>query len=431
MRILMPFLGSRGDVQPGLALATELATYGHEIDFGAPPNLLDFARRAGFDAFAAGPDTAALLESELVTEGITSRHPIRLIRSLVELNTLGWQDLSGVLAERASAADAVVTCLVGQEVGYAVAEKHRIPAVAVHYFPVRPTQAVPLLDTSPLPGPVAHLADRVAWSATRWGWRAITRDGENAMRRGLGLDAAYGPIGDRMAARGWPEIQAIDPALFPGLEQDWGSQRPLCGFLDLPENVRAAVDPGGRDPVLEEWLVAGPPPVYWGFGSMRLPDPAATADLIEQVSEQLGIRSLVSAGWSSYPRASGPQGDLFYTGSVDHAVILPRCAVAVHHGGAGTTAATVRAGIPSVVATFGTADQPVWGRMLRARGVGATMPFARLNATFLREELARLHEPTAQMAAKVLAQQLIPAAVSSKRAAGIIAAVMDAAHRVS
>ena len=431
MRILMPFLGSRGDVQPGIALAAELVAQGHDVDFGAPPNLQDFARRAGFDAFAAGPDTGALLESELVTDGITSRNPVRLVRSLTELNTLGWQELSQVLDDRASRADVIVTCLVGQEVGYAVAEKHRIPAVAVHYFPVRPNRAVPLLDTSVLPHGLAKVADRAAWSATRWGWRAITRSGENAMRATLGLDAAYGPIGDRMAARGWPEIQAIDPALFPGLQQDWGSQRPLTGFFDLPESIRAAVDSSGHDIDLDRWLADGPPPVYWGFGSMRLPDPATTADLVETVTQTLGIRSLVSAGWSKYPRTEGANGNVFYTGAVDHAAVLPRCVVAVHHGGAGTTAATLRAGIPSVVATFGTADQPVWGRMLQARGVGAATAFARLDETFLREALTRLASADAQAKAKSLAVQLISASDSVKRAAGVVVRVSESVHRFS
>lgn len=249
MRILMPFLGSRGDVQPGIALAAELVAQGHDVEFGAPPNLVDFVRRAGLEAFAAGPDTAALLDSELVTHGITSRNPVRLVRSLARLNTLGWQDLSQVLDERAAGADIIVTCLVGQEVAYAVAEKHRIPVVAVHYFPVRPNRVASLLDTSALPVPVAHAVDRAAWSATRWGWRSITRAGENSMRRSLGLGSAYGPIGDRMVSRGWPEIQAVDPVLFPGLEAQWGSQRPITGFLDLGERMSVAqLIPAGRMP---------------------------------------------------------------------------------------------------------------------------------------------------------------------------------------
>lgn len=432
MRVLMPFLGSRGDVQPGLALAVRLRDEGHDVVFGAPPNLAGLVRRAGFEPFAVGIDTHDLLGSELVQDGITSRNPVRLVRSLVELNTLGWQEISADLDQRAADADVLVSCLVGQEVVAAAAERHRIPLVAVHYFPVRPNRAIGLLDTAGLPGPLQGAVDRATWAATRWGWRGITRAAEDGIRRDLGLGDAHGPIGDRMLANGWPELQAVDTLLFPGLSVEWGAQRPVIGFLDLDEATRALTDPSGADDKLETWLAAGDPPVHWGFGSMRLADPAATADLIQEVTEALGLRSLISAGWSAFPVDEGVHGRCYFTGPVDHRSVLPRCAVSVHHGGAGTTAAALRAGIPSVVASFGTADQPVWGRLLRDLGVGATIPVKRLDREFLLDVLPNLLGQEAQRKAKSVAAQLITPQQSVGEAARMVEQVAAAErHRSS
>ena len=162
------------------------------------------------------------------------------------------------------------------------------------------------------------------------------------------------------------------------------------------------------DPDLDAWLAAGSPPVYWGFGSMPVADPRATLELVRAVSRQLGVRSLVCAGWSEFAADADPQVRVF--GAVDHRTVFPRCAAAVHHGGAGTTAAALRAGTPSLVAWFG-ADQQLWGRRLADLGVGEVVRFRELDTAGSGAALTRLTTPAVRArAAEVRTQLIDPAA---------------------
>ncbi|WP_265443088.1 glycosyltransferase [Flexivirga meconopsidis] len=412
MRILMPFLGSRGDVQPGIALALELRGRGHDVQLGVPPNLRDLAQRAGIEAITTGPDSAALLESDLVQRRIKSADPRVRWRGLSELGTIGWSQLARDLDEQAAGSDVVVSCFLGQEVARALAEKHGIAQAAVHYYPIRRSESVRLLPDPPV---AADLAHRATWWLADRSWRLMTRRGEDAMRAQLGLAPSRVSVADRMASSGSLEMQAIDPLLFPELAAEWGDLRPLVGFLDLPPQARAALDPG-TDTELDAWLCEKPT-VYWGFGSMPVRDPQATVALVREVSHRLSCRALVTAGWSSFDVAA--DDDVRIVPSVDHHRVLPRCVAAVHHGGAGTTAAALRAGIPALVAWFN-ADQPLWGRRLAALGVGDLTRFLDLTADGCAASLSVLVSDPVRGRATELANRMIAPLTAVQRAADLV-----------
>lgn len=166
------------------------------------------------------------------------------------------------------------------------------------------------------------------------------------------------------------QIQAYDPIFFPGLAEEWGPTKPLVGFLDLPTGTR---DRLGEDlsshRALSAWLDAGPPPVYLGFGSVTASDPDTLVDMIADVCRQEGRRALISVGGSTREITTD---DVLTQGAVDHPAVLPRCAAAVHHGGAGTTAASMRAGLPTMICWRG-ADQACWGERLARLGAGTSV----------------------------------------------------------
>ena len=402
----MPFLGSRGDVQPGIALAVELSRRGHEVILGVPPNLLDLAKRAGVDAVAVGPDSQWLLESELVQVRAKSANPITRVRALAELGTYGWRQLAADLDPIASEADVIVTSFLGQEVARALADKHGMAQVAVHFCPIRPARSVSLVQLPPLG---AAAANQLVWAGLDRSWRAMTVGGEDRMRADLGLTPSCGSLVARMTAAAALEVQAIDPLLFPGLPAEWGSRRPLVGFVDADEQTLGAM--AGADTALDTWFGAGPPPIYWGFGSMPVSDPKATLDLVATVTARLGTRSLVCAGWSEFDLGDDTQVRVVPT--VSHRAVLPRCAVSVHHGGAGTIAAALRAGTPSLVAWFG-ADQHFWGRRVAALGVGLVTSFADLDVDGATAALRALMAPDVQARTAEVKEELIgPAAATA------------------
>ncbi|MGB2950314.1 MAG: glycosyltransferase [Rhodococcus sp. (in: high G+C Gram-positive bacteria)] len=195
MKIVLPFTGSRGDVQPGLALAVELAGRGHSIEFGAPPNLVPFAAAAtastdGITVVPFGPDTKALLESELVRTRIKARNPRTRLAALAELANFGWDEMTQQLSKMAVGADAVITGTLGQEMAFNTAEAMGVPFIALHYCPIRLNGSMSVIPGRQLPAAV----NRATWrllETTRW--RSMKKR-ENQQRHDLGLRAATAPF---------------------------------------------------------------------------------------------------------------------------------------------------------------------------------------------------------------------------------------------
>jgi ABC-2 type transport system ATP-binding protein len=335
-----------------------------------------------------------------------SANPLIRIKALAELGTYGWRELALELDSAAAQADVIVTSFLAEEVARALADKHGLAQVAVHFCPIRPARSVSLM---PMPPVGAATANQLLWAGLDRGWRAMTKVGEDRMRAELGLAPSTASLARRMAATGALEVQAIDPLLFPELAAEWGTRRPLVGFVDLDDPVLSAI-PGG-DPSIDSWLDAGPAPIYWGFGSMPVRDPGATLELVSAVSALLGARSLVCAGWSEFDPPDDQQ--VRVVPSISHRAVLPRCAVTVHHGGAGTTAAALRAGTPSLVAWFG-ADQQFWGRRLMALGVASVTRFADLQANAVAADLRRLmRADVCERAAEARDRLIKPAAATA------------------
>lgn len=420
------FQGSRGDVEPGVALAEELVRRGRTVRVAVPPNVVDDVRRRlssapTVEVSACGPDTARTLASTVATREIKSRNPFRRLRAATALATEDGIRTRRDLLHVADGSDVVIGSNVGQEAALDVAERLGVPYVPVHLCPVRPTRAVsfpPLPDRVPGPLRLAgwHALDRALWRAAR--------ATEAAHRRDLGLPPASSSVARRLRRLGTTEIQAYDRALFPTLPDEWGARRPLVGFL------RPTGDPAGLDPQLEAWLSDGPAPVYVGFGSMTVPDgPAVVGTILDELGHR-GHRVLVAGGWSGLGAAEGSRSGhgsadgVRWVDQVDHRALLPRCAAVVHHGGAGTLAAGLRAGCPTLVCSVG-ADQPLWGSRVTALGAGASMPVRSAHGAALGRALDRvLHADTRRRAAAV-ARELAPPDVAVRAAADALERATD------
>lgn len=423
MKFVLPFTGSRGDVQPGVALALELSARGHGVTLGAPPNLFEFASRAAssahhIDVVPFGPDTGVLLESELVRTRAKSKNPRTRLAALAELANYGWEEMTEELASMAVGADAVVAGTLGQEMAFNIAEARSIAFAALHYCPVRANGSMSLLPGRNVPSPVNRAA---WWLIESMRWRSMRRR-ENSQRRALGLPAAMSPLPVRVTDYGGVEIQAYDSILFPGLKEEWSATRPFVGFLNLPKSVTTVPD---DDSELTEWILGGSSPVYFGFGSMPVRDPSALVEAVTQACARHGVRALISSGWSVLPRKLVTGSDVAVVGHVDHGTVLPRCRAAVHHGGAGTTAAGLRAALPTMVCWF-SADQPFWGAALTNHGAGTSIGFTRLNEDSLASGLSVLLSGEAARCARTLADAMTPPETAIHRAADI---VVDAARK--
>ncbi len=195
-----------------------------------------------------------------------------------------------------------------------------------------------------------------------------------ARRDLLGLPAAplRGPF-NADCLQQTPVLYGYSPAVFPK-PPDWDADTHVTGywFLDPAEDWSPPA-------ALIEFLQAGPLPVYVGFGSMSSRRPEQTADLVLQALAQARQRAIILAGWGGLQMAELPDSVLMVD-SVPFSWLFPRVAAVIHHGGAGTTSAGLRAGVPSIVVPF-FGDQPFWGRRVAELGVGpAPIPRRRLTA---------------------------------------------------
>ncbi len=409
MKIALVTSGTRGDVQPLVVLGVELTRRGHDVTLGVPPNLVDMGTRCGLRTGSFGPDTLAFMESPAGQRWLSAGDANSFMNEMMEISRSVIVDTMRELQELTEGAELIVGGLLAEDLALPSAESLGVPYASFHSAPYRRTRAFPqlLVTTRQLPGPLNRatgaLFDRVWWK----GVAAETA----GFREQLGLPPDRTPTAKKLARDGALELQAYSPELLPAL-RDYGPHRPLIGLpVPDPELRRKLGDPS-LDGRLEDWLGAGSAPVYVGMGSMPIADPARTLAMVTEVTGRLGLRAVVSAGWSRLTESEGTD-EVLVVGAVDHDSLLPRCRAAVHHGGIGTTTAGLSAGLPTLICSV-FADQPFWGTQLKRLGVGAHLRFANLDADGFEAGLRTLLQEPTVAAAQALGQRLRaePAAVT-------------------
>ena len=399
--------GTRGDVEPCETVALELRRRGHDVRLAVPPNLVSFVASAGAGcALAYGVDSQKQLEADLFKDFWKLQNPAKALRRGREYIAQGWPEMTATLRDMTSDADLILTGTTYEEVAANVAAYRGIPLAALHYFPFRAnSQLVPV----PVPRPVLD----AGFAIGEWVHWRILKEPEDAQRRALGLPPSRSRAIRRLLDAGALEIQAYDDVLFPGLAAEWRGVRPLVGAISLQ------LPTPGDDEVVE-WIGSGTPPIYFGFGSMPVESPAHAIATISTVCADLGERALISTGvWDlgNLPARDGVK----LVGAVNHARVFPSCRAVVHHGGAGTTAAGVRAGVPTVVLWVG-ADQPVWARQIEHLKLGVAQRFSKLTPEWLATSLRRVLTIEYANRARSAAGRMTTAAHSTAAAADLLEA---------
>ncbi len=416
MKFALASFGTRGDVEPCAAIGRELLRRGHDVHLAVPPNLVGLVEAAGLAAVPYGPDSLSLWDPDFIRNFWTNffrslwtiRGPIRLVRERWEPANRYWREVSTTLMSLADGADLLVTGLLYQDLAFNVAEYHDIPLATLHFAPVRATgQLLPFL-----PAPLVRSAVTVSdWFCWRIGW---TNKAEDAQRRELGLQKATGPAPQRIAERGSLEIQAYDEMCFPGLAAEWAKwngQRPFVGALTMEL-------PTDADEEVASWIDEGIPPIYFGFGSLPVESPADTLAMISAACAQLGERALVCSGGTDFSELPHFE-HIKVVGAVNHAATFPACRAVVHHGGAGTTAASLRAGVPTLI-LWREGDQPSWGARVKLLKVGTARRFSSTTRESLVADLRRILAPQYITRAREVATRMAKRAESVGRAADLL-----------
>ncbi|MGA8332847.1 MAG: glycosyltransferase [Mycobacterium sp.] len=406
MKYALSIHGSRGDVEPFAAVGLELLRRGHEVRMAVPPNMLDFVGSVGLDAVAYGPSSEAVNEEDFVRNFWNISTPVKIVRAAKHYLGEIWSEMGTTLASLADGTDLLLTGMVQQGLAINVAEYHRIPLVELHCFPVRVNSQILPVFPSPLV--------RSGISALWWAHWRMTKKTEDAQRRKLGLPNSIGSSTQRIMERGSLEIQAYDELFFPGLANEWAQwsdQRPFVGALTM--NL-----PTDADDEISSWCAAGTPPIYFGFGSMPVKSFSATVDMIGTVCAELGERALIYTGANDGAELRRPD-HVMIAGAMNHATIFPLCRAVVHHGGAGTTAAGMRAGVPTLV-LWVTADQPIWAAQVKRLRVGSARRISSTTKDTLVAELRRILSPRYVARARDIASQMTAPTESATATADLL-----------
>jgi vancomycin aglycone glucosyltransferase len=374
MRILLVSHGTRGDVQPIVALAVALRARGHLIQLVVPKNFVAWIRGYGFDTESDGIDVEDLLRS-----------------GSSDLQTLSWQmrylsHTTPLLFEpvaRASEGCELIICAGIQFAAASVAQWRDVPYAHALFCPC----ATP---NSASPPPNVHRQTLPRW-INRLLWQAGAPLAELALRgpinRGratLGLEALDNPISQILKGR---TILAADRDLGPlPVDAPKGAMSTDAWVLD---------EPGTLDARAEAFLQQGLAPIYIGFGSMIAPRARELVAQAVAAVRAAGRRAVIAGGWAALDRHIREADDVLLIDNVPHSLIFPRVAVAVHHGGAGTTTAAARAGVPQVLLPH-ILDQYYWAHRIEVLGLGPpALPIERATAAGLCDRISRgLNDPS-------------------------------------
>lgn len=383
MRILIAAAGSRGDVAPYTGLGAELRRAGCDVVLATTDTFAPLVRDAGLEFRSLPADLR-------VRGGVTGKR--ELMRTAAAFITELGQGFADAMDE---GADLLLLSTTTAPLGWHLTEATGTPSLGVYLQPTAPTGDFPPVVTG------SRSLGRLANRATgRFALRMADRVYEQAvakLRHRLQLPAASSSETRRRQERAnWPILHGFSTALVPR-PSDW---RP---GLKVVGNWWPHHDPAERLPTdLEDFLRAGPRPVLIGFGSMASGDGERLSEIAVRALRRAGLRGILQAG-SAGLAADGE--DVLTIGDVPHALLFPRLAAVVHHGGAGTSAAALRAGVPAVTVPV-TADQPFWAGRLAALGAATDpIPFRSLTAERLADSLDQVVKQQAHSRAAARAAQ--------------------------
>ncbi len=397
MRILFGTTGTRGDVEPCIALARALGAAGCEVTLGTHEDYEAEARRHGLEFRRVGGSFKAIAQSDLGRAWLDSgSNPLRYARLLDRIFTPLQQGLIDDADEAMEGHDALVFYPLATHFMHA-AERRGLPIVGTPFIPWVPTaRMAPVVLPQHIP--TGFLRARLGHLVHAAMLRPFN-PGAAAHRERVGLPPMRGASMTLHAfACGVPHVHLYSEQVVPRPD-DWPAWAELGGFCFLDE-------PGYEPPpALEAFLSAGPPPIYVGFGSMTGLHPDALGAVIEQAVVRAGVRAVVATGWGAI-RGGNAHPDIFHVEDVPHRWLFPRVGAVVHHGGVGTLAAGLRAGRPTVVVPF-FGDQPFWASRVCALGVGPPpVPRQRLTAPRLATAITAALAPPMVAAAERLGRAL-------------------------
>jgi sterol 3beta-glucosyltransferase len=397
-KLLIFTFGTRGDVQPYVALGKVLKTRGFDVTISTGQGFDDYIEGHGLSSRSASINFHDMLQRPDVQDAMdTVSGKLRLWKEAKAMQQLQHEEMLEIARELKP--DLLISNAKGH-VGHLIAWSQGIPSIPTLLQPffVSTREFPPILFPSSNYGAWGNrLAHKLFNGLTRWATKKMIADWA---KRAFGNEGAkmLGPYieGYHPSGQPVPHLHGYSCHIVPK-PADWGENEHVtgCWFLESNQEWTPPED-------LQRFMEAGDPPVYIGFGSMPAKDAKRVTEVVIAALNRLGRRGVLATGWGGL-EADENNPNLFFLDSVPHEWLFPRCAAVVHHGGAGTTHAGLRWGCPTVICAAGM-DQPFWGHRIAKLGAGP--------------KPLKLKSMTADKLASAISVALEPAALSRAKALG-------------
>lgn len=364
MRIVIVAPGSQGDVQPYIALGKGLKKAGNTVRLVSNLNYESLVKAHDLEFWPVESNMREIIENEKMREVLERGS---LITSMAQMGKVLRQNAVQLTSKTLAAAqgtDMVIAGISGLFVGLSIAEKLDLPFIQAYNVPFTPTREFPGALMSNIPFLPANSFNRFTHHLTRQiVWQTFRSTDKVVRQTTLGLPGSplFGLYKSSRLSQS-TVIYGISPSVIKR-PADWDENVHMTGywFLEPQDEWNPPLD-------LTEFLNNGTPPIYIGFGSMSNRRPEETAKMVLQATKLARQRAVIFSGWSGLRQSDLPDS-VFMVDYVPHAWLFPRMGAVIHHGGAGTTAAGFKAGIPSIIIPFH-GDQPFWGKRVTELGVG-------------------------------------------------------------
>ncbi|CAK9207628.1 unnamed protein product [Sphagnum jensenii] len=364
LRIVMLIVGTRGDVQPFIAIGKKLQEHGHQVRLASHANFRDFVRKEGLEFYPLGGDPKILAEYMVKNKGFLPSGPSEIATQRKQIKSIVHSLLPACIEpDMDSGLPFHPHAIIANPPAYGHVHVAQYLNVPLHIF-----FTMPWTPTGSFPHPLSRVKQQAGYRLSYQVvdsliWIGISgiinayRKKELKLRPITYLSGSQGSINQLPTGYIW------SPHLVPK-PKDWGPLVDVVGFcfLNLASGYKPPED-------MVKWLAAGKPPIYVGFGSLPVEDPEGMTKIIVEALRKTGQRGIIGKGWGGIGNLPVTPDFVYLVSDCPHDWLFPQCAAVIHHGGAGTTAAGLKAACPTTIIPF-FGDQPFWGDRVHEKGVG-------------------------------------------------------------
>lgn len=393
--------GTRGDVQPYIAMALGLMDKGHEVTIAAPENFASFVEGFGIAFHPLYGNAEEGMNSAEGQSVLRSENTIKLMKYFFKALRDIKVPLRKSYLDGFAKVDFIIANHATVQITSAIAEKQN-KRIAFTYFmpPVVPTAEFPLADFDYFNFPWYNkLTYKLAYL---FYWKFIKEE-TNEFRQELGLPVLKESIVAHLDKQKPLDLFCLSPTLIPQ-PKDWSENHKITGFLSVPKHNRENHPPDEISPALNNWLAEGEKPIYMGFGSNGIGNTEKFITMLNEILTKTNERILFCTGWGLFENLPVHES-LFVAKYVNHEAILPKCKAGVFHGGAGTLAAMLRNNLPVIIISFYT-DQPTWGKIIERMNLGVHIPIKKINSGKLLSALAYVETDEVKRNVAIIGQQI-------------------------